>query len=99
MKTTHSAPCPLCGTAAQYYPVDRGRRKHFLCASCTQFQISLTAEQVLASTDAQSRAGLAERARAHPQGETLVITLRSAAQKGNPNAVQHEYAENSRLPG
>lgn len=99
MKATHSAPCPLCGIDAQYYPVDRGRRKHFLCANCTQFQISLTAEQALASADMESRARLAERAKAHPQGETLVVTFEASGEEGNHSAIQHEYAENSRLPG
>lgn len=94
MKATQSAPCPLCGIDAQYYAVDRGRRKHFLCANCTQFQIEPQAEQALSALARESLASLAEQAKAHPQGETLVIEADLSAA-----SIKYEYAENSRLPG
>lgn len=98
MKSTCAQQCPLCGLGAQYYPVDRRRRKHFLCSTCAQFQISTEAERRLARANAESRAHLSELSKAHPQGATLVITTASTRPSGVPTFA-HEYVENSRLPG
>jgi hypothetical protein len=101
MKPTHTQACPLCCSSSGYYLVDFQQRKHFLCSSCTQFQISIDAEQHLTKAPPDWRAGLSDMARAHPQGTTLVITERNVAGKESAThaTLAREYVENSRLPG
>lgn len=79
---TRSQVCPLCGHAAEYYFVNGRARKHFLCRNCTQFQISVAAEELLAQTTPEWRSSLSSKASAHPKGATLVIERPPSAGRG-----------------
>jgi hypothetical protein len=100
MTPTQSQNCPLCTNPAEYEFVDFQNRKHFLCANCTEFQISTRAETRLTNGPAEWKAGLAKLAKAHPVGSTLVITLPSGPR---PEGIAYpalvdEYVKNSELP-
>jgi hypothetical protein len=100
--TTSPQNCLLCGSTAQYYYVAGRTRKHFLCSHCTQYQISIVAEKRLMMVPMKSRVSLAEMARSHPQGATLIITesgAQTANEENDDAALAHEYVENSKLPG
>jgi ssDNA-binding Zn-finger/Zn-ribbon topoisomerase 1 len=39
--------CPLCGIDSKYYEVDHGDKKYFKCDTCSKFQVSINAEEML----------------------------------------------------
>jgi hypothetical protein len=97
--TTSTQDCPLCGNDAQYYFVDAQAKKHFLCSNCTQFQISVAAEELLAKASPEWRSSLSNKASAHPKGATLVIERPATPAAGEDStALSPEYVENSQLP-
>lgn len=101
MTQTESQNCPLCANPAEYYPADRGNRKHFLCSNCTQYQISRGAETRLQRSPTEWKLKFSLLAKNNPSGCTLVITLPAGPPEegiANP-ALAHEYVENSKLHG
>ena len=92
--------CPLCASLADYYPVDYGNRKYFDCPACTQFQISVRAEKVLAEGPQQWRDGFAKAAKQAPEGKALVIRIPHPPQSpGDPStALTSQYVERDQLP-
>jgi hypothetical protein len=100
MKTIHTQSCPLCGNGAEYQFVDYDNRKHFRCRTCTEFQISVRAEQRLAESIPQWRADYSAKARQALEGFTLVITIpNTPKQEGVANpALIGEFVSNSELP-
>jgi hypothetical protein len=65
--------CPLCIRPAEYCLADFKQRKHFFCTHCTEFQISDTAERMLASAPEQWRRQMSAKARA--VGPDLVLSI------------------------
>jgi len=80
MKEIVKQACPLCSSAAEYYLVDRGRRKYFECSECTLFQITVRAEDVLGNSPQHWRDRYAAAARSVPVEHALVISVPTASQ-------------------
>jgi hypothetical protein len=99
MKETHIQQCPLCLGEAQYRFVDADNRKYFRCPSCTEFQISVRAEERLASTP-QWRSDYAEMSRKHPNGFTLTVLLPTGPKEPGVAipALVGEYVKDDDLP-
>lgn len=92
---TEPQTCPLCGAAAEFYPVDHGNRKYFNCPECAKFQISLRAEVRLAEAPRHWRDSFAEKARLTPPEQLLVIVIPSPPVS---EAVTAEYVPKTELP-
>jgi hypothetical protein len=75
MKKIVAKDCPLCVAKAEYYFVDSDNLKYFKCPSCTYFQISNQAEQVLNRAAQEWRDNCAEKARDTPTSNLLVIVV------------------------
>lgn len=75
MTTYYKQDCPLCDTEAEYYWVDRNNRKYFQCPSCTFFQISKRAEEVLAEKYKDRKPHYASQAPKAPNDHLLVIQM------------------------
>jgi hypothetical protein len=99
-KEVHSQDCPLCSNPAEFRFVDYENRKHFVCANCTEFQISVRAEIRVLKGPEGWKVELSKLAKGRPEGCTLVVTLPNAHQLENsPNqSLVDEYVKNSDLP-
>lgn len=75
MRETKEQNCPLCGSPAEYYLVDYGKRKYFKCPKCTLFQITLRAEKILQDGPQQWRDGYALAACQAPDGQALTLRV------------------------
>jgi len=96
----HAEKCPLCANPAEFHFADFENRKHFRCAKCTEFQISVRAEKRLAKSPAVWKANLSAMARKRPEGFALVITIPVGAPPEGVAypALADEYVKNHDLP-
>jgi predicted RNA-binding Zn-ribbon protein involved in translation (DUF1610 family) len=92
---TQQQRCPLCGSLAEYRWIDAKNTKHFYCAHCGQFQISVDAEKRLERKPNVRKTTLSKFAREHPYRYTLVIAL---LKDKNQVSLFHQYVKNSELP-
>jgi len=94
-KPIHAQKCPLCANPAEFHLADYENRKHFRCAICTEFQISVRAENRLEKAPAAWKAGLSDRAKNRPDGFTLLITIPSGPRPEGTGyqALADEYRE------
>jgi hypothetical protein len=92
---TQQQRCPLCGSLAEYRWIDAKNTKHFYCAHCGQFQISVDAEKRLERGPNVRKTTLSKFAREHPYRYTLVIAL---LKDKNQASLFHQYVKNSELP-
>jgi hypothetical protein len=91
--------CPLCGRAAQFYWVDAGNRKYFRCATCTYFQISRRAEEILADASQQRRDDYAAQAPRAPDDQMLDIRMPEAEfRKTSTDRLQATFVPKAELP-
>ena len=99
-KPLHSQDCPFCANPAEYQFVDYENRKHFTCANCTEFQISVRAENRLSKAPVEWKSNLAKLAKQHKDGHTLVVTLPSGPWEEGVSypALIDQYVLNSELP-
>jgi hypothetical protein len=99
-KPVHAQKCPLCENPAEFHFADYENRKHFRCAICTEFQISVRAEARVAKGPSEWRTGLSALAKKRPEGFTLVITIPNGARTEGTayQALADEYVKNSDLP-
>jgi len=93
MKSEQTQACPFCQTTAHFVFADHRNRKHFSCPHCTQFQISVGAETMVANSIPQWRAQLSELARRGDDEKILVITLQPSGQKQEGVATQALHTE------
>lgn len=73
MRPIEDQECPLCQKPAKFQLVDYKDTKHFRCDHCTEFLISIAAENRLAHSVPEWRIQFSERARHAPQDAVLVI--------------------------
>lgn len=85
--------CPLCGGPAAFSGHDYGRRKGFSCQNCTEFIITVSAEERLKESPQTWRNQLIEEAKATPEGKILVITIPNRHQPDAQNVavLSREY--------
>lgn len=100
MQETKNQNCPLCQEPAEFELRDHKNRKHFWCNTCTEFQISVAAEKVLALSLPERRSECSEKAKQSSQTHVLVITRTSPQQQDRiPDDPLHiEYVLRSELP-
>ena len=75
LSPTQDQNCVLCLGPAQFRWADRGRRKHFLCLKCTEYQITVAAEKKLAAGLEEWREALSKKAKSLKGDPVLVITV------------------------
>lgn len=99
MRQIHKQECPLCSGTAEFQFVDYENRKHFHCNNCTEFVISIRAEERLANSIPQWRSQYSEMAKKSNDEKILVITIPSVQkQEGVANpAIQGEAVLRSTL--
>ena len=99
MRQIHNQGCPLCSCAAEFQFADYENRKHFRCTNCTEFVISVRAEERLADSIPQWRSQYSEMAKKSNEEKILVITIPSVQkQEGVANpAIQGEFVLRSTL--
>jgi len=100
MQKKQTQNCPLCGNPAEFASRDHGNRKHFWCNTCVEFQISLSAEDILKSSIAEWRSQNSEKAKQSNETHVWVITKSNTPnQEGVANAVLNvKYVLRSELP-
>jgi transposase-like protein len=99
MQKTHNQDCPLCSGSAEFQFIDYENRKHFRCKNCTEFVISVRAEEKLKNSMQQWRQKYAEMAKISDEETILVITIPFVVKKegiANP-AIQGEFVLRSTL--
>lgn len=98
MATYYAQDCPLCSSSAEYCYVDAGNRKYFKCPTCTYFQISWRAEDLLLKKTQTFKSTLVEMAPQAPQGSLLTVLMRSATELEHEGALEVAYVSKSELP-
>ncbi len=67
--------CPLCNTEAKYYLIDHGDKKYFRCPICTDFAISLDAEDHIAKMSTDHKKALTKQSIESDADEILDISI------------------------
>jgi hypothetical protein len=67
--------CVLCDTLAEYCLADHDNRKYFSCPTCTEYQITIAAEEKLFSAPKEWRDKYAEKAKSLDENVVLVIRV------------------------
>lgn len=99
MATFHAQECPLCGAAAEYCWVDARNRKYFKCPSCTYFQISIRAEELLSERFNERRDAYALQAPRAPVDHMLVIRMPDQDHRErSSDPLQATFVPKSELP-
>lgn len=99
MRQIHNQNCPLCSGHAEFQFVDYKNRKHFRCLTCTEFVVSVRAEERLSNSIQQWRDQYSEMAKKSNDEKILVITIPSVAKQdgiANP-AIQGKFVPRSTL--
>lgn len=75
MRKIIPAQCPLCNSAAQFYPIDHSERNYYKCPTCTKFIITRSSENIVrhGSRGAELSA-LAKKATEDTEWEVLEIS-------------------------
>ena len=80
MTTPQDQDCPLCQTPAKFKFVDSGNRKLFFCTHCTQFLITLRAEERISNGPQQWQDEYSETAKRSNDETILDISSPSSGQ-------------------
>jgi len=94
-KQTQQQRCPLCANPAEYLWFDSNNTRHFYCAHCGQFEISVGAQKRLEKGSTRQKVTLSKLAREHPHRYTLVIAL---PEDKELVCLSHKYVKDSELP-
>lgn len=91
--------CPFCSNISSVKSIDHGNRLEFKCDHCSTFQISTAAATRLAKLPNDRKSDFALRAKNHPYGSTLVVTLPVNVVGGESilEMFEAEYVKNSEL--
>lgn len=73
-----SQKCPLCNADAEFFPTERSNRKHFLCKTCIEFEISRSAEKMLVKFSDEFHKQCSEKAKQSNSTHLFTITRASA---------------------
>ena len=87
--------CPLCGTEAEFTRSDFGKRKHFNCSSCSEFIITLSAENRLSTSIPEWRKQMA--ASAKSSSPDNILEIKTVAIPGKSSDLVAEYIPRSTL--
>lgn len=69
--------CVLCDAPAEYCLADFGKRKQFTCSTCTEYQITDSAEEKLADAPNEWRQKFSEKAKSSGHDVVLSISVPS----------------------
>ena len=83
--------CPLCEHPAKYYLVDHGNRKYFRCEKCTDFQVYINAEEMLAATPKEWKGNASKASRNSDKENVLFIST-------NNDELRGEFKDRETLP-
>ena len=100
LSLTQDQNCVLCLGPAQFRWADRGRRKHFSCLRCAEYQITVTAEKKLAASPAEWREAFLKKAKFLKGDPILVITVPRGPRPGGsvPATLLGELVPSAKLP-
>lgn len=99
MSLAHQQDCPFCSNNSTAKPIDHGKSLEFHCDYCSTFQISTDAATRLAQLPLERKSDFSQRAKNHPYGSTLVVSLPvNAIESENIRGMfEAEYVKNSDL--